>query len=701
MAPPMSQTEAVPAAEQSPHWPAPRDEPWRRQTLRDPVLLGALAAILLAFVAYVTGLRALFVPLLVLVNALALPMPRLMRSAVGRLVMGLLYTTALLQVAAVVQFFAARSSAFAVAAAITAVGNSAFVLLTPARCRTVQRIAVVTLSDAGALLAAFVFLAPFIAFVAGHQLSLRIADIGGAQNIDGINQFMLIGDQLRNQHLTYGMSRAFGGFGDAVGGYGVPLGFYTMLAFVESTFFASHAALGWHGAELLYFVDYMVAGALLAFGAVKLCHTWLDLLGESAPPRLVGRSVPLLAGIAAAMPLVLFYQLNLVFLGFLSYVYVLVISIASLLCLVEFRRGDDGTESRAPRPALERASYLIGALVLLYGVSATWPLLVPALLVTMLVSLSRSGSLAPRREGLRTLVSPAGVAVIAGLALQLVPVYFQFHYGPGLTGQVNVASDIGEFRYSVLLAAAALVVLVASIRWVPVWPRRLTIDVLVPLLILVSAVTVEQLFTIGSATYYAVKSAMLPDILTIALGTAVLFAWLARSRVAQPLQLLMVTALPAVVMLALVGTVPAVLRDARLLFPGHGNVDVGPNFTSDAQQFVQLGLAGKLGHYNAISLHWDTTQHAFTTGMELPYWANALTYDASPDDRQASHCFTAAYSTWGTGRTDAAEQSLLLSQIKSCARLAADHGRTYYVVTDPGSVLYVSILTHGIAQLVY
>ena len=665
------------------------------------MLLAALAGVALAFVAYIAGLRVLFVPVLVLANAAALPMPRLTRSVVGRLVMGLLYTTALLQIAAVVQFFVARPSGFTVAAGITAFGTAVFLVLTPARCRTWQRVAVVTVSDAGALLAALVFLAPFAAFVAGHQLPVRIADIGGAQNVDGINQFMLIGDQLRNQHLTYGTRGVFGGFGDSVGGYGVPLGFYTMLAFVENTFFPTHTALGWQGAELLYFTNYMVAGALLAFGAVKLCHTWFDSLCETSPSRLIERLVPLLAGIAVAIPLVLFYQFNLVFLGFLSYLYVLVIAIASVLCLVEFRRGDDAQELPVRRLALDRAIYLIGALVVLYGVSATWPLLVPALLVTMLVSLSRSGSFVPRAEWLRTFVSPAGLFILAGLALQLVPIFFQFHYGGGLTSQVNIAGDIGQFRYFVLLAAAALVVLIVSMRWAPLWPRRLTIDVLVPLLILVSAVAVEQLFTIGTATYYAVKSAMLPDILTIALGTAVLFAWLVRSRLAQPLQLLLLTALPAVVMLALVGTVPAVLRDARLLFPGHANVDVGPNFSRDVQHFAELGLAGKLGHYNAISLHWDATQQAFTTSMELPYWANSLTYDASRYDRQASQCFAVAYSTWGTGKLDSAEQYLLLSQIKRCARHADDHGQTYYVVTDPASVPYVSIVTAGIAQLVY
>lgn len=696
MAPPMSQTEAIPRAERAPRWPAPRAGTSLQQFLRDPVLLAALAGVTLAFVAYIAGLRVLFVPVLVLANAAALPMPRLMRSVVGRLVMGLLYTTALLQIAAVVQFLVARTSGFTVAAGITALGSAVFFLLTPARCRSVQRIAVVSVSDAGALLAAAVFLVPFAAFVAGHQLPVRIAEIGGAQNVDGINQFMLIGDQLRNQHLTYGMPGVFGGFGDSTNGYGVPLGFYTMLAFVDNTFFPTHAALAWQGAESLYFTEYMVAGALLAFGAVKLCHTWFELLRETGTSRLIERLVPLLAGIAVAIPLVLFYEVNLVWLGFLSYLYVLLISLVSILCLVEFRRRDEAEESPMRRLSLDRAIYLIGALVLLYGVSATWPLLVPALLVTLLVSLSRSGLLV----ALRAFVSLSGILILAGLALQLIPIYFQFHYGGGLTGQVNIASDIGQFRYFMLLAASGVVVLAVSMRWVPLWSRRLTIDVVVPMLIVVSAVAAEQLFTIGTATYYAVKSAMLPDIVTIALGTATLFAWLVRSRLVQPLQLLLLTALPAVAMLGLVGTVPSVLRDARLLFPGHGNVDVGPNFTPDAQHFVQLGLAGKLGHYNAVSLHWDTTQQAFTTSMELAYWANSLTYDASAYDREASHCFAAAYSTWGSG-VDAAEQSSLLSQIKRCARLAADHGQTYYVVTDPGSVPYVAIVTTGIAQLVY
>lgn len=700
MAPFMSQTEAISTAEPPREWPAPRRAPRVPSAVSEPVTLLALAGVGVALLAYVAGLRALFVPLLVLVNAAVLPMPRLMRSVVGRLVTGLLYTTALLQIAAAVQFFAARSSGFPVAATITVLGNAVFVVLTPPGCRELRRIAVVTVSDAGALLASLVFLLPFAAFVAGHDAPVRIATIGGAQNIDGVNQIMLIGDQLRNQHLTYGMSGQFGGFGDVAHGYGVPLGFYTMLAFIESSVFTSPASLGWHGAELLYFIEYLVSGALLAFSVVKVSQSWFALLHEEEPPRTVQRIVSVLAGVAVAIPLVVFYQLNLVWLGFLSYSYVLLISAAAVLCLVEYRRPGDAAAPAGRIFPRSRSSYLIGALVLLYGVSATWPLLVPALGLTMLVSLTRSGSLVSRPEALKTLRTPAGLAIVAGLVLQLVPIYFQLHYG-GLTGQININSDIGEFRYFMLLAGAVLVVLIGSMHWVPMWSRRTTIDVVVPLLILTTTIALEQLFTLGSATYYAVKSAMLPDILTIAIGTAVLFAWLWRSCLAQPVQLMLVTPLPAVVMLALLGTVPSVLRDARLLFPGHGNVNVGPNFNADAQHFVALGLAGKLAHYNAISLHWDPTQSVFTSGMELPYWANSLTYDASHYDRQASYCFAGVYSTWGSGRVDAAEQSLLLKQINACARLAAAHGQTYYVVTDPASAPYVSVVMDSAVHLVY
>ena len=701
MAPFMSQTEAIPAAEPSREWPAPRRAPRVPSAVSDPVTLLALAGVGMALLAYVAGVRALFVPLLVLVNAAVLPMPRLMRSVVGRLVMGLLYTTALLQIAAAVQFFAARSSGFPVAAPITVLGNAVFVVLTPAGCRELRRIAVVTVSDAGALLASLVFLLPFAAFVAGHDTPLRIATIGGAQNIDGVNQIMLIGDQLRNQHLTYGVSGQFGGFGDVAHGYGVPLGFYTMLAFIESSVFTSPASLGWHGAELLYFIEYLVSGALLAFSVVKVSQSWFALLHEEEPPRTIQRIVSVLAGVAVAIPLVLFYQLNLVWLGFLSYSYVLLISAAAVLCLVEYRRPGDAAAPAGRIFTRSRSSYLIGALVLLYGVSATWPLLVPALGLTMLVSLTRSGSLVSRPEALKTLRTPAGLAIVAGLVLQLVPIYFQLHYGGGLTGQININSDIGEFRYFMLLAGAALVVLIGSMHWVPMWSRRTTIDLVVPLLILTATIALEQLFTIGSATYYAVKSAMLPDILTLAIGTAVLFAWLLRTGLARPVQLMLVTPLPAVIMLALLGTVPSVLRDARLLFPGHGNVDVGPNFNADAQHFVALGVAGELAHYNAISLHWDPTQRVFTSGMELPYWANALTYDASHYDRLASDCFVGAFNTWGSGTVDAAEQSRLLKEINDCARLAAAHGQRYYVVTDPASAPLLSVVMDSAVRMVY
>lgn len=681
--------------------PQPESHRWLAGNIRDPVLLGALAVVALAFVAYLAGLRALYVPLLILVDAAALPVPKLMRSVVGRLVMGLLYVSALVQVAQVAQFFAARSSGFAVAAGITALINAAFLILTPARSRTVREIPRFTSSDAGALLAALIFLVPFAAVVAGHQTTVRIAEIGGQQNVDAISQFMMIGDLLKDQHLTYGMAGVFGGFGDAVHGYGVPLGAYAMLAFLESTFTTSHLALGWHGAELLYFSEYMVSGALLSFVVVKFCHTWLQLLRSDPSTHLIGRLVPVCAGIAVAVPLVVFYELNLVWLGFLVYIYVLTVTTCAFMCIVEFRRPDDEPETVARSLAPQRAVYMIGALVLLYGMAATWPLFVPALGLTLVASLLRAGRLRPPAGLLRSFISPSGIAILGGLLLLLVPVYFQFHYGAGVTGQVNLALDIGAFRYLVLLAAAGLVVLVSSSRWVPLWSRRVTIDVLVPLLIVVSAVALEQLYTLGNATYFAVKTAILPDILTIALGNAVLFAWLWRSALRQPVQLLLLTAVPGIVMLALLGNVPSVLRDSRLLFPGHGQVDFGPTYDADVATFVRLGLDGKLAHYNEVSLHWDANQKAFSTNMELPYWANALTYDASAYDRQASHCFVEVYYTWGTATLDAAEQSMLLSQINGCAELAAQHGVAYYVVTDRASLQYVSRVLRPTVQLAY
>lgn len=639
------------------------------------------AALLLACGAYLIGLRVLFAPVLIAVSALVCPVPSIMRSALGRLVMGILYAAGLLQIASSIQFLILPSSGFRVAAAITTLLALTLLLIFRPPSRGSLRTRVVTTTDIGALVVIALFVLPFAVAMARQGPVRQIAEWGSLQIVDAVNQFLLIADQMRNQHFPFGTGPT---------GYNLPFGFYTMAAFVERSFYETRAALGWHGAVLLYFGQYLVVMAGLAYAAVALCQAWLAHFTARTLPPPLARGVALIAALAVGLPLVVFFLMVMVSEGFLAYAYVGATVISAILCLLEF--GHSAPWSESDHDARRRGyGYCLAAALLLFGMASTWPLLVPALGLTVLLCFM------PIRERLRPLASAplraTAMAIVLALALLLLPVYFQLRYG-GISSQINLGGALSSFPYLAVVAVIVVSLIIVASTATPSWLARLTALVILPMVILVGATALEQEFVLGKLSYYPTKTALLLDLLGLCIGTAALLAWQLR-RDAGMSRLLLLVPVPATAVLLLMAPLGDPLHDVRAIFPEAAGVTTSGYLTDDITLFMDLGRKGALKHFDAISMHYQAGQKTFSSDLELSFWADTIAYEATDYDREANACFMRAYDLWSLGAL-----SLLPDQVRQCAQLAAHHGDTYYVVTDKGSAPYVARTFAGLVHIV-
>lgn len=648
--------------------------------------LAVSAAMVLGCATYLLAAPLGFVLILIAVTGLVFPVPRIMRSAAGRLTMGCLYSAALFQIAASIQFLISPASGFRTTAVITTALTLAMVLAIPPSSKLSLQTSIFTWSDAGAVTVAVLFIAPLAVAMARHDPLQQIATWGGRQVVDGPNVFFYVAEQIRNQHFPYGASGSI---------YTVPLGFYTLVAFVEHSFTQTHSSLGWQGALFLYMGEYMLLGSILGYSCAKLCQAWLARLYDCPRTPQQARALPLISSFAVGVPLVLFFLMVLVVQGFLAYTYVAATIIVAIICLYECwhtssqREGGRGEEG-------QELQYWLAAAILLFGMACTWPLLVPPLALTLLLYLLSTGG--RLRRIARQLFQPVGAAMLVAFALLFLPVYFQFRYG-SLSDQVNVQGGIAPFPYLAVIAALVITLWVSIFAPAAPWLRRLTLFVMIPLIILVGALALEQELVLGKVAYYAAKTALLLDALALVFGTALLLASLLRRR-ARLVHLLLLVPVPTIVVLLLLMPAGALLNEARTLFPDISNTPTNANFSNDVQLYTRLGVSGHLRHFDAVSLHHLADQHIFTANMELPYWAGMMQYDASDYDLAANVCFQQIYYGAQSGTTNHGEQVALLNDVRQCARLAAEHGNLYYVVTDRSSAAYVSRALGGLVRVV-
>ena len=646
--------------------------------------------VVVAFVLYVLGIKFLLLPVLIWLNARYVPMPRIFGSWFSRLFGGFLLAAVALQIAATVQFLIMPvipvSSFQAIAALLVALHIILWKFVPVQAPVTSKKLRFFDARDAAALIVVAIFLLPFIPSLARNPVG-SIAQIGGLQAIDATNHYAGIAEVTNAQHLTYKPNNYY------------PKGFHIAVGFIENTVFPSQYSLGWQANVALFFAQYVVMAGMLAYVVYYFAAALSQMIGH----KLETFGAHVLTAITLGIPLSLFYLWPMVNEGFLNYYYVITTIIAGLLYLIEIREQQQGSgddwRKLIQSDALRWS--VVAYLLLAYGASVSWPLLIPPLVVTaaLFVVSSDLKILGP----LRALFSVRGLPIVLAFTLQLIPIYFQLRYASsdGSQGSVDSVGGLKEYHPFILLAGTVLVgILVYGERTRDNF-KRLLLSVYGPLAAFVVLLVAYQYFKVAEVRYYAIKSSLLVEILLLVLAVVVLLDAHKRRGLPGRLYAWMLPLVPLVVMVLLVNTTPNPFRDIRELLRPYSREAKPLFFDNDAQAYIKLGEAGKIAHFNSTSLHFNGQQGKFYTHSQLPFWANMMQYDGSKADSDALNCDGNLYSNIAFGSFSDAEQQALVAKVKDCAQMAHERHETYYIVTDKDSLPKLQETFGAIATYVY
>lgn len=639
--------------------------------------------VILALALYMIGVKFMLLPVLLFLNARYLPIPKFFTSWFSRLFVSLAFVVVLLQIAATIQFLVLPSSNFMVLAGLLTllqIGLWYFIPVQPAQKYRDRKL--FDAKDLCVLVVAGFFLLPFAPIFAGQDSIARIAQIGSIEAIDATNHFAGIAEMNVTQHFNYAPS------------YYYPKGFHIATAFVENTAIPSQFSLGWRGSAVLFFTQYVVLALGLAYALYYLGIGLLEAVGQK-----VQKFWPkLLLALSLGPTLALLYLIPFVNEGFLNYYYVIMTIVLGMAYLVELKGKQDDWKKLIQDE--KRRWALFAYLLLTFGASVSWPLLIPPLvLVGILFVLPQNAN---PIESLKLLLRRPGWPLVLVVLLQLVPIYFQLKYsGSDGTQGINLAGGLKQFHPYILLAGTALVLGVGLSKKLDENFRRLTFLLYVPLLTFIVLLMLLQYFAIGEIRYYVIKSSTLLEILLLVLGVVLLLqAFLDRAPKDVKYQI-MVPIFPLAVVLLLLGSVTNPLKDVRDLFRNSSHEEKPAFFDQDVSTYAKLASKGDIRHFNSTLLHYDQKKEVFYAHMQLPFWMNMMGYDGTWTDTKALDCVGKLYSNLDFGAFTPREQDAMKSQLKKCAGAAHERGFTFYVVTDKASAPSVQDAFGDVAKVVY
>jgi hypothetical protein len=645
------------------------------------------AVTVLALVLYLVGLKFLLLPVLVAANARLLPLPAVFKSFASRLVMGGLVTAVLLQVAATAQFLAFPGSDFQMLALLGVLLHGVAWLIAPVRTQP-EIMPWVTRHDLFALIVAGFFLLPFVPFIGRGGMD-SIARMGGSQAIDSTNHFAGIAEMTEAQHLTYKP------------GYYYPKGFHITQGFTQNTFFGKQYDLGWRGNAVLFFGHYVLMGTLLAYTLYYLALAFFRMLRTKLDDALEAR-----AGLWLALTLgptaALVYLVPFVTEGFLNYYYVIATIVAGLIVLLslyEQKRKSDELPKLVTSTDVRWGLFLY--LLLVFGASASWPLLIPPL-VGIAIWCVLPANLSVKALFVNT-IHWRTLAVIAVFLLQLVPVYFQLQYSGSDGSQgINLTGGLKAFHPYVLLVGFLLVMGLVLSRDVSEALKRALMSIFMPLAAFTGILVAFQYYSIGEIRYYVIKTSLLLEILLLVIACAwLVYRYFDTTAAFARKYALLLPLVPFVVVIILIGSAANPMKDLRDLFRV-GSGQAAPAFLrQDAEQYVRLGSEGKIKHFNSTTLHYNSDQDKLFTHMQLPFWGNMMQYNSSDHDFRALHCIGALYSNLAFGNYTPAEQAALIAKLKECARHARENRQDFYIITDKSSVPMIRSTFGDLVKIVY
>lgn len=643
-------------------------------TCRKNKLVGFASILTLSYILYLCNITFVLVLVLPLMLTIGLRFPDVAKSLFARFMISIFFLYSAIQVAATFQFLLFPQSDFRVLALFISLICLVLVVVLPSRTKEyIERKPVyVSHDDIFALLCAAVFALPIL-IIAIFGKGTLLGTISGIQGIDGMTHFADIAQMSFLQHFTY-----------TVNGY-YPLGFHISTAFIERGLNIMPGFYDWLTTARIYVGEYALFGGIFLYGlyyfALSLTRS-LFKRDELHAAIKIGMALAI-GGIVTAL-----YLMTFTYDGFLSYFYVCAAVIFAILYLFDTK---DSTDLKTRH--MSATAFLFIAL----GVSMSWPLWTPALLlVTLFFSVYK---LKFTKKDLVTW--EAGALVVTAL-LHFVPIYFQLKYNaPGDVSQgINLQGGLRTFHTLVLGGGILLLIVVIVQKKIQEEGKQLLQQLFIPMLLMLSLLACMQYFLYGEVRYYTIKTSLLVEILLIVVFVVVIasaYAEHQRTNKWYAVVLLPLALFMSVVLLMSVNGNP--LQDASQLFRNVSKVPKPAFFDNDIAKFTSLGEAGKIVDANVLSMHVNDAGKLYTH-MQVFYWADMMQYTGSPAQRRdLAMCSGMTYAKLFAQDFSDAAQKKLIALITSCALYYKSEHLTYYIVTDDSSKAYLENMFGNVATV--
>jgi hypothetical protein len=648
-----------------------------RRFIKSKQSVYAVLALAVATLLYLAGFTWAFAPVMVVVMALALPYPGVFRSLFSRLIVSGLLFYSFLQLASLVQFLTLPQTGFAVIALLTFVlALCAVVALAPLSRN--RPMVYADRKDAAAVLTAAFFLVPLAVLCFGSKGLLHTAQLGGIEGIDATNHFAITAEMTQAQHLTY-----------RAGDY-YPKGFHIATGFIQDSLHIRQSDQNWTTNATLFISQYLVFGGLLAYTLFYLGRALVEVIGQQK------RMNDFWLALSIGPALTLIYLLPFVNDGFLSYYYICATVAMALVCMISFYEEHHSRQEDFVFTPLSRW-FMVAYFLLIVGASMSWPLLIPPLMLIPLLYLLPSAFKNLRRY--KKLLTWQNVPLVLVALIQFVPIYFQLKYSDSsATDSITLSGGIHIFHFGVVILGLVLAVYLSLTATVSDAFKRFTNNVFWPLYIFLGGLMALQYFLIGELRYYSIKSAYLIEMFVL----VVLVVWLLHLYEKSTLprfSLLAVPVLTVTAFMALIGLTGNPIKETRDLLRNYSHEVKPQYFDQDVKEFVELGERGDIKNTNVTLLHYDQDKKKLFAHMQIPYWANMMSYSGRASDTAALHCNGHLYSNLLFGTFTDKEQQDLIRIVRACAAMARQHGGTYYIVTDDASEPIIKQLFGDVAEV--
>lgn len=625
--------------------------------------LSAIVALGLSALMYHAGFSFFFLVVITIISLVVLdkilPGNSYLGSLVSKLVISLMVFISVMQLALLVQFYAAPTSNFTVVTYIMAVfyGVIAWVLLksdSHVRSYKYSNVPVLSKHNILALLASITVLIAFLPILMGDNTYYKIAEIGSGQAIDGASHYAMIAESGQHQHYRYVIGKYY------------PVGFHMSMAYIQNAIGLGEISSDWKDGALTYLMQYLVWGILLVMVSYELLHIVAGRINAKSIRQ--SSKSQILTSVLFGILMTVIFVLPFIQHGFLNFFALVVMIIVALSILLAESQNRNGVYR------------LFLALLIFFGAGSIWPLITPPLILTGLIYYWYF------IRGNYSLSAVQKILLILLLALQLVPIIIQVVYYGASEGQgINLTGDLRSFHYVSLIFTLGLSIWIVYSDKVSKDARNSLLMLILPFQILVVSLALIQLATVGEIRYYAIKTHLILELLTIVLLWAFVIQANMRHAIGGISSLLtLALASAGFIMLIAVDTNP--FFDIRNLFRTELSQEKPQYFDQDISLYTKLGAAGKIDEFNSTLMHYDHSKNIFYAHMQIPYWSNVMEYDGSQRDQSALNCSGKLYENLNFGSYTSDEQKKFVEKVNECISIANQAGREYFIVTDSKSL---------------